>query len=350
MKKALAVILLIIFVPLFILLTLYFSASNTMLNAKLITQKLAENNVYSVITEEVLPQFVTSLSAQEDMEELDQTSKQALEAMSKNLQSSIDANWLKTEFEKLYQEISDYLKGVKDTKQIVIDLSSISESLSTSSLSEAMLTDDFLKSQYESMPVCTSEVTESCRQKDLTFEQFKKMTEDEMVKIEEESSTKEDQTETKIIPQSIDIYESFTIKDKFSPSFGQNMLDKGKYILKTINTTSYVLIAILVVIIVIIILMFYKEPSQIMKILGVGFLVTAILILLFSALGLFAPPIINGLIQAEQADLANVGLAVVPFIGSIIGAITLKIVIVGSLLLIISIVLLIFSKKYKNKQ
>ncbi len=346
LKKAVAILLLILFIPITVLVTFYFSISSTLLNTKLVADKFNDSGIYKTITEQIVPQIGTLLVSGNSTQSQDQLSDQAINAMSENLNKNISAEWLKSQFEKTYQGIANYLDGKDSSKEIIIDLSPISNSLSIPNLSKDMLTDDFVKSQYESASVCSQNTTSNCISDSLTYEEFKTKLENELEKINSADKTQEPKS---IIPEEINLYETFNIDDQTSSNFGQNMLDIIKNIVKNINYTGYILICILIAITIAIILMFSKNLYFTTKSLGTTFLITSIIIILLSLAGYFVGPIINILMPLEATGFAGIGLIITPLISSIVSVITTRIIIVGIILFILSVILLVYSKKTNPK-
>lgn len=344
MKKAIAVMFLVIFAPIFILVVLYFSTSSTLLNAKSITQKFNDSNIYNITIQEVLPQINSILISEENIDTADETSQQALKSLTENLEKNVSSQWLKEEFEKLYTKIVNHLQDKDYSKEIIIDLSPISKSFSVSSLTDNMLNDEFLASEYKSTIRCTEDNIDNCPPSKISFEDFKTQVHDEIDK----NNLKSDNTDVeKFIPEQYNFYEIFTIKDKDSFNFGQNMLDIGKNIVKNLNYAGYIMSGFLLAIIIIIILMFIKNPYFIFKSLGITFLTTSIIILLLSVIGFFSSPFMMGLFPLSINNTANLGFLIFFMISIIVSEITTKMIIIGIILLSISIIMLIFSKKYK---
>lgn len=94
--------------------------------------------------------------------------------------------------------------------------------------------------------------------------------------------------------------------------------------------------------------MFYKEKSIWMNIFGISFIVISIVMILLSSTGIIAPIILNQLGTTDKITITNFFYILIPFFGSIISAINLKIFITAIILLIIAIILLVTSKKYKH--
>lgn len=345
MKKAIAIILLILFVPLFLMVTFYFSTSQTLLNAKEITNDLSKSNIYAIITDELVPQIGTMITSKENISTIDDQTKEASEILTKNIEENIDADWLKEQFETIYTKITNYLKGSNYSQEINIDLTPISESFSISNISENVLTEDFLQSQYDSMPKCSNNTTDTnCISNDITYEQFESEFKNQVENINIQNNNEEKDS---FIPATINLYESFNISNENSPNFGQNMLDIGNNIIKNLNYIGYILIGVLIFIIILLVIMFSKDLYFLTKALGITLLITSILAILVATMGYFTGPTINALLPLETAGLSSIGLLIIPIINIIIGSIATKIIITGIILLIFSIILLIYSKKYK---
>ena len=337
----------IIFSFIFLGLVSYFSVSSTVLNSQFISRKLSEYKIYESISNTLIPEIINLTTEEIGKDQQDPMTSQALKALSINFQQNINTQWIKDTINNSYKQITDFLKRKNTNQNMEIDTKPIAEAFSVDNISTTMLSDDFIKEQFLNTKKCDHQVTTNCLPADTTLDEFKNQLTKELDTLNQISpvDSNEDQI---LIPEKINLYELFNIQDATTNIIKNNLLDMGVKFLQVINNIAYLSILLLALIVFIIIAMFYKEKSIWMNIFGISFIVISIVMILLSSTGIIAPIILNQLGTTDKITITNFFYILIPFFGSIISAINLKIFITAIILLIIAIILLVTSKKYKH--
>lgn len=121
MRKFFAFLLLIIFIPVFILAVLTWSIRSTLLNKEFVKDELSKNKVYEFIHEETLS-IVTEDKASEIPPNLLTTSE-----LTKLAQGTITVDFLQNEVENLIDNVYPYLLSQEDSFEAEIDLEEVKQ-------------------------------------------------------------------------------------------------------------------------------------------------------------------------------------------------------------------------------
>lgn len=329
MKTFFGVLLSIIIVPLFIILVIYFSITGTFLNPKTIPNIFAKNQIYTEVINIVLPNFFKGLNTQN----LSDADKAQMQQMIDNAKTQINPQYLQTQIEKNYPTIVDYLNGKKINLDVNVDLSTLSNLLSNQSFTQSMLSDDMLKKQFDSWGECKSDQTSDCRPPDMTFEEFKKMVNEQTISQNQNTAAPNNQN---IIPSQYNLSQS-------QPTI--NTLNSIKQFLSIANLISYILITIIIICLIIIVLMFKRELPRMLKYLGIIFIIPNILLLFMSGGFLASWRTVAGAFSSGfnlPPEMINI---VVNIFGGITGSMMTQILIISLIFLAGSIVCFIYANK-----
>lgn len=169
-RKILAVILIIIFVPTFVITIIAWDVKTTFLNPNFLINQFSKNNLYENIKNVAIDSLVKTLiesNSSQDLKEI------RTDELAQNLKNDISSEWLKTQTETSLRAIYNYIYGKTSTIQATIDLKPVKNALDKS-LNNAM------QKSVMDLPECQTSNTQSnpenanCRPLGMTSEQIQK--------------------------------------------------------------------------------------------------------------------------------------------------------------------------------
>lgn len=162
MRKFLAALLLLIFIPVFILAVLFWNIRSTFLNKEFVKEELSKNNTYEFIHNDALPALTVGLS--EDTLAGDAESNLFTSDDLTNLVGDIvTAEFLQTEVEKLIDSTYPYFLSQEDSFEIIVDLEKNKNQFEESF-------QIFAENRIENYPACTNKQLSEIDEKGITEE------------------------------------------------------------------------------------------------------------------------------------------------------------------------------------
>lgn len=152
MRKFFASLLLLIFIPVFILAILTWNIRSTFLNKEFVKDELSKNNVYGFIHDEGLPALTSDLIEGETGEDLESNIFTS-EELTNLVQDSVSAEFLQTEVENVIDSIYPYFLSQEEDFEIEVNLGEAKKSFEKSFQTLA-------KKQINNLPKCTSKQLE----------------------------------------------------------------------------------------------------------------------------------------------------------------------------------------------
>lgn len=328
MKTFFGVLISIIFIPLLVLLVLYYSLSNSIINQNHIPQTLARSNAYETISSDILPKTLLSIAN----ENLSQEHQDAIKNISQKVQSVITPDWLKENFTKSYAYIVAYLKDDIDISKMELDLSALSNIFTPQEIAMSFISSTQLREQFESLPICSVDQKDNCRPADLTFEQYQQMLVTSVVQNQEIASS------SMTIPEKINLYELLNSKG--------SLLDNLKNIYSLSSTIALIIVGLEVLLILVLVIMFLSKPNILFRYLGYNFIISAIILLVISMIPISSTSLLSSIIPSNIIPVLYAG-DIMGIVFNIIKSLFSNILIISVIMVVVSIVFFIISKKTK---
>lgn len=321
-RKALAVILIIIFIPILFLTIIGWNLKLTILNPIYWTNSLEKSGIYEKIYD-IAPKYLLQMFSE------GQSSKLPIseEEVKKLLKENLSADYLKSNLEETITQVLGYLNGQYSTIQKKVDLAPIKKGVEN-------LTSSFLQSQLEALPECksTKEFNPekmNCRPPGYSLEQIKE-------KISSQGPSQEENLFANI-PDSFDLgnllmnYPALSSAARFV-----NFFKLGLYIASAVAIFFLLLIGLLI----------FRPLSSLLKWLATALLIPGILIaglaLASTSLILFA----SGFFLTLPADLKAI---VSDLVASLVKGFSFNLYLASAILAGLTLIFYILAKVLKPK-
>lgn len=346
MKKALGVILIIFFIPIYVFLVLYFAFDNTIVNSKNISNILTKNQTYQTVTSQVMPNYLNNLFANSTSNN-SVYQNEYMQIIKDKISSGIKPEWLKSQTESLLKNFVDYLKSSNKNSNLNIDLTPIASLFTVQSIGNMMSSTENLQKLYNSMPVCQNNLpAENCRPSDLGFDAFSANYKESQNQIPTDTNQN-----ILLIPEKLNVYEML---NKNTPGY-INPLDTIKNSYKYSQNIFITVLIVAILIIVLIFLIFLRDRKRMLKFIGIALIIPSAIIFISSLIGYLGSKSVlsinlNQILSSfkltinpkESLDL------VVNISNDIFKEIFLRNIIISLIFIVLSIILLILSKKYNS--
>lgn len=322
-RKFLAVILIIIFIPIFQVGIFSFVLNQTFLNNNYYITEFNKNNFYQKFFEGILPILTKNLGLAN------------LNINTQNLAKNIDPIWLKTQSEKIINGFFDYFSGKNQNPEIVINLQKFKENILPQILSQ-------ISEQIKNLPTCTPEELknlENSNEKNLNCLP-PGISQDQI----DQSFSGQNNNLAIEIPNEINIGQMF-IGDKNQKE--KKELEKVKQIYG-INHQVPVYFGIVSIIILLLIALLVARPKdKVIKWLSVGIFIPSLILLIFSLGGYYSGSIL-GIIFCQTGLCSYTNLADL-LTKTLIQSFLRQLIIISAIFFAVSVVGLIVSHILKPK-
>lgn len=315
-RRILAVIVIILFVPTFIITIISWDVKTTFLNPNFLINQFAKNNLYENIKNVATDSLVKTLIEGDKSGDLKQFDANIL---SQNLKNNVSSEWLKAQTELSLKAIYDFVLEKTTTIKASIDLKPVKIALDKSF-------NDALEKSMMNLPECPSssqsnEINESCRPASMTLEE----TRQEINKSNENISS--------IIPDTYDL-STLSTADNLGP------LGSIRQILGYFSLALYILTALCILDLGLIALLIFKPVYSMLRWLATALIIPSILLL--SAL--FGNVLLSEFLKTSNWNLPqDVGNLLNSTISSLSSSTLVQSIILNVILLIIPIGLYIWS-------
>lgn len=281
-RKFLAVLFIVIFIPLFIINILVFGLKTTILNPLYLQDKFSTSGVYEKVIEAALPLLVDSLSKGENKSEQINT-----DILFKAASNSLDAQWLESQFDLIFEEFDKYLKNTSDTLKIKIDLKEVKKEFANNFSASAT-------QGIENLPECSQQELEKMNQGNRQLQCLPPgFSKEDLSKASKEMFSQNSQGN--ILSQLPDEYDlGQLITQGYNPILVQakiffNYLNFGLAILTGFNALLLILIALLI----------YHPLPSILRWLSTALVIPSTILLLLAGLGYFSSNFIGSLLSSS---------------------------------------------------
>jgi len=328
-KKIFAVILLIVFAPIFILTVLSWNFKLTFLNSVYWQKQLEKSDFYEKALD-IVPKYLLQSLMQNETIDLPFSDEQFDQAVEKNLSSE----WLKSNIEKTIEQILGYLNGTYSTIEAEIDLRPVKNTINE-------LNRSFLENQFTNLPECKS-IKEfnpkqpNCRPPGMDLDEL--LT--KMSKKDQRQTGKENIFEN--IPDSYNLGEIL-----LKTNHKQNPILLLHQSFSRFKIGLYIMTTIVIILLLSIILLIFRPFVSVLKWLAVTFLIPGILIILTGLLTLNLMLFTGGLLITIPVDLKPIIESVISVFAKNIG---FRLLFIGLATVFISIILYISAVIFKSKQ
>jgi len=329
MKKIITFLIITIFIILFIIETISFCITQTFINETNIPQLIKKNDTYSIVLNKIAPTKINEMY----LNKLNSYDKTYYEIISNYLFSKLHNYELENSFSNSYKKIVLFLQNKENKNNIFIDISFIPKILNIDDIKLLLLKKENLNKLYNSLEICKENNKVNCKDQNLTFDEYSIYVENEL----------NSNNTTINIPNNINLYENINQKNNLFEEFKQNYQFTQKI--------QFIILILEIIFILIIIFINYSFVYSYLKLLSIMFLTPTIFLLFFSLItylniNMITNTIIINILKIEpknvEMDIIKINLI------DIINFIIQKISLISFSFLIIGLILLIISKKYKN--
>ncbi|MCL5795285.1 MAG: hypothetical protein M1338_02920 [Patescibacteria group bacterium] len=289
-RKSVAVFLIILFVPIFILTVIGWSLKSTVLNPNHLSKQLDKNNIYDQVLNSAPKILLQTLSQGKDQPQQLPLNEQDI---ANAVKESVTRDWLKINAQLVISEVLNYLNGKSNQIQATIDLKQIK-----SGLEKFQIT--LLKAQVSTLPECTSSTQTNnnndlnCRPKNMSVDQL-------LVEINKNPESKQENLAS-------GIPDTWNIGTILNPQNGPSTLTPIRQFISFFNIGWIAAAITSAVLFILIALLIFKPLPSLLRWLATTLLIPGILLLSSATANLIISAFIKGStwnLPAGLSDLAN---------------------------------------------
>lgn len=321
MKYIINILISIFLVIIIIFITIIYSLNSTLINPNTYINTLSKNNIYQNISQNLLPELMMQSINIGDYKLNDNQANSLINELKNNLNQNV----LKEEINKIIKNFFAFIKNSTE-KSLYIDLIKFSHFFNSKNIQSIIYSDENLKIIYQNTLKCEENTNIDCIPSNISEEDF-------ISDFKQKLSTSQIDN-TSPIPESIELNTLYAKR----LSLIQQIYKYNLFAFK-------ILIALFIFLIFIQILLYKNKKFKIFKNLSIIFFVSSLLlIIIFTTIKLFyisfleslfsqLPNIFSDIITTNTISLINIYIT--------------RNYIIAFIILILSIILYIFSNKYK---
>lgn len=325
-RKTLAVLLIILFVPIFIVTIIGWSLKSTILNPSYLSHQLEKNNIYGELISSA-PKFLLQTLSQEGGATIPLTEQDITSA----IKESISNNWLKINSELVINQVLNYINGKSNLIQASIDLRQIK-----SGLDKFQTT--YLKAQISALPECSgssqsSSGNLSCRPKNTSVDQL-------LETMNGDPNSKQESL-SKNIP------DTWEIGSILMPENKPSTLTQIRQFVSYFNLGWSIIAISSIILLILIGLLIFKPLTSLLRWLATTLIIPGLLLLSSAAANLVISTFIKGSTWNLPADLSNLANKILM---SLLSGFANNILYISIGLIIIAIIFYVLAAIIKPKQ